>query len=136
MDKLNVGQTVLHLRFCSFSNVPKYYFGEPAQKFGMHTFHGKPDSISTKKKRSLRRKTSHHSRHPPPPPVGGGGGGGGGGRLNLQPNFENLVGGDMTGPQLLEGGCWELFLVEGGEVCNFHIKNKLKSEIFNSKKIL
>ena len=81
MDKLNVGQTVLHIRFCSFSNVPKYYFGEPAHTFGMHTFHGKPDSISTKKKRSLRRKTSHHSRHRPPPPPpfccwGGGGGGG------------------------------------------------------------
>ena len=74
MDKLNVGQTVLHLRFCSFSNVPKYYFGEPAQKFGMHTFHGKPDSISTKKKWSLRRKTSHHSRHPPPLSAAGGGG--------------------------------------------------------------
>ena len=44
---------------------------------------------------------------PPPRPGGGGGGGEGGGRLNLKPNFQNLVGGDMTGPQLLEGGCWE-----------------------------
>ena len=42
--------------------------------------------------------------------------------------------GDLTGPQLLEGGCWERggdFFQEG---CNFHIKNKLKSEIFNDKK--
>ena len=42
----------------------------------------------------------------------------------------------MTGPQLLEGGCWE----RGGDFfqgsCNFHIKNKLKSEIFNDKKSL
>ena len=39
----------------------------------------------------------------------------------------------LTGTQLLEG-CWE----RGGDFfqggCNFHIKNKLKSEIFNDKK--
>ena len=44
----------------------------------------------------------------------------------------------LTGPQLLEGGCWErgrvTFLGGGGEGCNFHIKNKLKCEIFNDKK--
>ena len=28
------------------------------------------------------------------------------GRLNLQPNFQKR-GGGLTGPQLLEGGCWE-----------------------------
>ena len=43
----------------------------------------------------------------------------------------------LTGPQLLEGGCWEIgghfFRGEGG--CNFHIK-KIKSEIFNDKKSL
>ena len=47
-----------------------------------------------------------------------------------------LLGGGLTGPQLLEGGCWE----RGGDFfqggCNFHIKNKLKSEIFNDKKSL
>ena len=51
------------------------------------------------------------------PKVKGGGGGGG-----------------LTGPQLLEGGCWE----RGGDFFggdfNFHTKNKLKSEIFNDKK--
>ena len=38
---------------------------------------------------------------------------------------------------LLEGGWWEggdFFQEAGG--CNFHIKNKLKSEIFNDKKSL
>ena len=44
--------------------------------------------------------------------------------------------GGLTGPTLLEGGCWE----RGGDFfqggCNFHIKNKLKSEIFNDKKSL
>ena len=62
-------------------------------------------------------------------------GGGGGG---LQPNFQK--GGGLTGPQLLEWGCWEKGRwhfsrgwVGGG--CNFHIKNKLKSEIFNDKKV-
>ena len=34
----------------------------------------------------------------------------------------------LTGPQLLEVNCWE----RGGD---FHIKNKLKSEIFNVKKV-
>ena len=42
--------------------------------------------------------------------------------------------GVLTGPQFLEGGCWE----KGGnlfqEGCSFYIKNKLKSEIFNDKK--
>ena len=57
-----------------------------------------------------------------------------GGGLNLLPKFQK--GGDLSGPQLLEGGCWE----RGGDFfqgdCNFYIKNKLKSEIFNDKKSL
>ena len=44
-------------------------------------------------------------------------------------------GGGLTGPQFLEGGCWE----RGGDFfqggCNFYIKDKLKSEIFNDKKV-
>ena len=44
--------------------------------------------------------------------------------------------GGLTGSQLLERGCWE----RGGEFfqrgCNCHLKNKLKSEIFNDKKSL
>ena len=46
-------------------------------------------------------------------------------------------GGSLIGPQRLEGGCWERggdFFQEGA--CNCHIKNKLKSEIFNNKKSL
>ena len=41
----------------------------------------------------------------------------------------------MTGHQFLEGGCWERGggLLQGG--CNFYPKNKLKSEIFNDKKV-
>ena len=43
--------------------------------------------------------------------------------------------GSLARPQLLDGGCWE----RGGDFfqggCNFHIKNILKSEIFNNKKI-
>ena len=46
-------------------------------------------------------------------------------------------GGGLTGPQLLEGivgkgGGGLTFSRAGG--CSFHIKNKLKSEIFNDKK--
>ena len=44
--------------------------------------------------------------------------------------------GGLIAPKLLKGGCWErsgdFFLGS----CNFHIKNKLKSEIFNDKKSL
>ena len=44
--------------------------------------------------------------------------------------------GSLTGPQLLEGGCWE----RGGDFfqggLQFSHKNKLKSEIFNDKKSL
>ena len=52
--------------------------------------------------------------------------------LNLQPNFQKK--GGLTGPQLLEGGCWE----GGGDFFqgdwNFHTK-KIKCEIFNDKKV-
>ena len=51
-----------------------------------------------------------------------------------------IKGGGLTGPQVLEGSCWErvgyLFSRGGREACNFHIKTKLKSEIFNDKKSL
>ena len=70
-----------------------------------------------------------HSMHPPPFLQGRGGG-----RLSLQLNFQK--GGGLTRPQLLEGGSGK----KGGDFfqggCNFHIKNKLKSEIFNDKKSL
>ena len=36
----------------------------------------------------------------PPPPLSAGG-------LNLIPNFKKRRGGDMTRPQLWEGGCWK-----------------------------
>ena len=47
------------------------------------------------------------------------------------------VGGALTGPQLLEGVAGKdgvTFFRRGG--CNFHIKNKLKSEIISDKKSL
>ena len=55
-----------------------------------------------------------HSVHPPfCSGVGVGG-------LSLQPNIQKGRG--LTGPQVLEGGCWE----RGGDFfhggCNFHIK--------------
>ena len=43
----------------------------------------------------------------------------------------------MIGPQLLEGVAGKEgmpFFRGGREDCNFHIKNKLKSEIFDDKK--
>ena len=47
------------------------------------------------------------------------------GDLSLQPNFQK--GGGLTGKR------GRLFLGGG---CNFHIKDKLKSKIFNDKKSL
>ena len=54
------------------------------------------------------------------------------GRLSLQPNFQKGV--SLIGPLLLEGvvGKEGHDFFQGG--CNFHIKNKLKSEIINDKK--
>ena len=66
----------------------------------------------------------YHSGHPPPFCRG----------LSLQPNFQK---GGVDRTSTLEEGCWERgsdFFQWGG--CNFHIKNKLKSEIFNDKKSL
>ena len=48
--------------------------------------------------------------------------GGGGGR------------GGLTGLQLLEGVAGKDWVTCFREHCNFHLKNKLKSEIFNDKK--
>ena len=58
------------------------------------------------------------------------------GEGGFEPNFQTRREG-LTGSQFSEGVCWER---EGGtfsgEVgsCSFHIKNTLKSEIFNDKK--
>ena len=53
-------------------------------------------------------------------------------RINLQPNFQK--GGGLTGPQLLEGGCWERRgdLFQGG----FQFQDKQYLKIFNDKKSL
>ena len=63
----------------------------------------------------------------PPPNLQGGG-------VAPLTKFSKRVG--LTRPQTLERGCWE----RGGDFfqggCNFHIKNKLKSKIFNDKKSL
>ena len=62
-----------------------------------------------------------------------------GGGLNLQPNFQK--GGDLTGPQLSDEGCWEI----GGDFfqgwgrgwgLQFSPQKKLKFQIFNDKKSL
>ena len=69
---------------------------------------------------------SIHSVHPPAPFC----------RRGIEPPTKFSKRGELTEPQLLEGGCWE----RGGDFFqggyNFHIKNKLKSEIFNDKKSL
>ena len=41
----------------------------------------------------------------------------------------------LTGPQLLEGGCWERQVTFFKGLQFSHTKNKLKSEIFNDKKV-
>ena len=66
-----------------------------------------------------------HSVYPSPLSAGGGG------ELSLQPNFQKE---GLTGPQVLEGAAGKegMTFFSGG--CNFHIKNKLKSEIFKDKK--
>ena len=60
------------------------------------------------------------------------------GRLNLQPNSQKGGGLDINFCRRVggkEGG--ELFESEGScNFCNFYVKDKLKSEIFNDKKSL
>ena len=52
--------------------------------------------------------------------------------MNLQSNLQKGRG--LTGPQLLEGAAWKdgvsFFREVGG---NFHMKNKIKSEVFDNK---
>ena len=52
------------------------------------------------------------------------------GGLSLQPNFKKEM---VVGK---EGVCDFFQEGVGGGGCNFHVKNKLKSEIFNDKKSL
>ena len=54
--------------------------------------------------------------------------------MSLQPNFQK---GGLDRTSSFRGGCWEIgddffHFFSGG--WNLHIKNKLKSEIFNDKK--
>ena len=65
--------------------------------------------------------------HPPPPPVLPGRG--------VEPHFQKKKGGGgLTRPQLLEGVTGKEGVTFRGGSCNFHIKNKLKREIFHDKK--
>ena len=54
--------------------------------------------------------------------------------MDLKWKFEKEGGGDLTGPQLLEGvtGKERRAFFQGD--CTFHMKNKLKSKIFNDQK--
>ena len=68
-----------------------------------------------------------HSVHPPPPPFCRG--------VETPTKFSER-GVDLTGPQLLQGVAGKEGLTSFRGCCNFHIKNKLKSEIVNDKKSL
>ena len=65
-----------------------------------------------------------HSGHPPPICSGW---------VEPPTKFSKRLG-SLTGPQILDGGCWE----RGGDFfqggLQFSYKNKLKSEIFNDEK--
>ena len=88
-------------------------------------------SVGNKFSKSLmgwERVAECYSVHPS---LSAGGGGGGG---ELPTKFQKR---GLTGLQFLEGGCWE----RGGDffqgrVCNFSMRSKLKSGIFNEKKSL
>ena len=54
----------------------------------------------------------------------------------LLPNFESEGGGALTGSQFLDGAAGKEGVTFRGRGCSFWIKNKLKSEIFNDKKVL
>ena len=57
-------------------------------------------------------------------------------RVEPPTKFSKRGGGRLDRTSTFRGGCWERggdFFQRGGG-CNFHIKNKSKSEIFNEKK--
>ena len=55
--------------------------------------------------------------------------------VELLPIFQK--GGGLTGSQFNRGGCWERGLdLFGRGDCSFYIKNKVKCQMFNSKKNL
>ena len=70
-----------------------------------------------------------HSVHPPRHPLSAGG----------WVSYQIFKKGDLTGSQLLEEGYWKkggnCFLAGGGRDHSFYVKNKLKSEILNDKKL-
>ena len=71
----------------------------------------------------------HTKHHPLPPGFPGVG-------SKIETPIKFWKSGGLTGCQFAEGGSWEkagYFFGEGG--CSFYIKNKLKSEIFNDKKV-
>ena len=95
---------------------------------------GEAFNIQTQKRSRLGSDDLYIVCTPSPPFLQGWGGG-----VGVEPptKFSKKRGGDLTGSQLLEEGCWERggdFFQGGG--CDFHIKNKLKSEIFNDKKLI
>ena len=96
----------------------EFYYGEWVRRLAVRS--GEHIGISP-------LTSKRHSVHLPPQCRKGGGGGG-------EPPTKFSKKGGLTGPWLLEGVAGK----EGGDFfqvgCNFHIKNKLKSEIFNEKK--
>ena len=62
---------------------------------------------------------------------------GGMGGAGVEPPTKFSKRGGLAGPPFLDGSCWErgvTFSRERG-VCNFSTKNKLKSGMFNDKKV-
>ena len=80
-------------------------------------------------KRTFARDSQVLHRVQPPPPFFQG-------EEEVEPPTKFSKGAGLTGSQLLEGIAGK----EGGDLfqggCNFHIKNKLKSQIINDKKSL
>ena len=81
--------------------------------------------LQTNDVQAMPLQSESHSGHPPFY------------RGEVEPPTKFSKRGGLTGPQLLEEGCWERggdFFQEGGQL-QFSHKYKLKSEIFNDKKV-
>ena len=119
IDFQNLLQVAVWSTQCSFSIGKKFLDFTQLYIFG-NDFYLSINVILNSLNSTAKRRFNSHSVHPPHPSCQGGGG------VEPPTNFQK-GGGSLTGPQLLEGSCWErgkwLFSEGGGGICDFHMKN-------------
>ena len=118
IDFQNLLQVAVWSTQCSFSIGKKFLDFTQLSIFG-NDFYLSINVILNSLNSTAKRRFNCHSVHPPHPSCHGGGG------VEPPTNFQK-GGGSLTGPQLLEGSCWERgkwLFSEGGGGLQFSHKN-------------